>query len=203
MDYLFSRLGVKKKPAPFAIFALTFALILEAGEFAFGIKEIGFTLEEFFVFFFDTVVIFFVIFSIWKKKMKLLEVSIVVLKTFEGTYYPLIACRRIDFMAKTQMNDAFYLTNYILFGLASFMMFVALITFCIDKFTDTFTSWNWMKLFIILASAFMFVSTIFFAVEIIRGTIDWHDIFEPLSLHFMFFGVYATCEFIEGNPVHE
>ena len=55
-----------------------------------------------------------------------------------------------------------------------------------------------MKLLILIASVLMLASTIMYAIDFAHCTV-WFEIFEPISLMMMFFGVYGTCEYIEGE----
>ena len=202
MQKLFDILHVKSHPKTIALIALISALILETIEFIFEVRDEGFLYERLFTFIFDALVILFVIFSIIKNNIKVLEISIVVLKTFEGTFYPLIACRRLDRIIASDKVDTFYMVNHILFGVASAFMLIALIIYCVHKFTGTVRSWNLMKLAILIASLVSFISAIMFTIETIRGTVIWEEVIGPYCLALMFFGVYATCEYIEERATH-
>lgn len=202
MNVIFKLLTVKKHPTGVAFIALLFGLSFLTLSFVTEIIHQEILLQKIFAYVFEVMIIIFVLYSIIRKNTKVLEISIVVLKTFEGSYYPLIACAKLDTVIFGNFFDPFYVVNYIIFGVASLFMLVALIFYCTYKSHGKRTSWNFMKLFILLASSAMFVSSIFFVVETVRGTVHWSEIFEPIALCSLFFGVYATCEYIEEKVEH-
>ena len=202
MDKFFRFLRVKKRPTEIAFVSLVLALILETLDFVLLVREIGFYFERCFAFIFDVLVIIFVLYGILKRNEKLLEIAVVVLKAFEGTYYPLLACQKIDILVASVTPHDFYIADYVIFGISAFMMFIALIFYCIHKVTGTIRTWNFMKLCILIASFAMIINTILFSIATVRGVVEWNEIVEPICLSFMFFGVYATCEYIEEKINH-
>ena len=197
MHKLFDFLQIKKKAKLVAIIMLIVALCFEIVEFTSETISNGFSFEYFFAFIFDIAVTALIVFSLIKINIKLLEISIVVLKTFEGTYYPMRSAERLDVILSAGTVDTFNLVTHIFFAIASICMLIALVFYCLYKLTGRLVLWDIMKICMLTSSLAMIISAVLYTVEISRGEIHWEEILEPLTLACMFLGVYATCEFIE------
>lgn len=197
MTKLFNFIRIKYAAKYVAVIALSIALVLQTTEFISATIVEGFLSEHLFSFLVDLATSSFIIYAILAKHIKLLEISVIVLKTFEGTYYPLRSTQRIDALIASTGTTLFYVINHIIFAVASGMMLVSLIVFCIFKVNDKKKYWNIMKLCILIAAIVMLVSSVLYTINIVSGGIEWTELLEPYSLVLMFLGVYATCEYIE------
>ena len=198
MTKLFNFIRIKYAAKYVAVIALSVALTLLTIEFISETINDGFLSENLFSFFVDLITSILIIYAILTKHIKLLEISVIVLKTFEGTYYPLRSTQRIDALIASPGTSLFYVINHIIFAVASGMMLVSLIVFCIFKVNDKKKYWNIMKLCILIAAVVMLVSSVLYTINIVSGGIEWTELLEPYSLVLMFLGVYATCEYIEA-----
>ena len=55
-----------------------------------------------------------------------------------------------------------------------------------------------MKVWVLLASFFMFISTIIYVVDTVAiGESNWEEILEPASLTILFLGMFMTYEYVE------
>ena len=198
MEKIFDFLHLRKPGRIIGIVFIALALAFEIAEFILEIFEHGFYFENLFVLTFEVLTCSFIIYSLIKKNIKLLEVAIVILKTFEGTYYPLRSAQRLDAMLHNPTTTSFEVTNHIFFAISAFFMVFALVVYSVHKLNGRMVFWNIMKMLILVASILMLTSTILYIIEFRHSNV-WFEVFEPVSLTCMFFGVYGTCEYIEGE----
>lgn len=197
MQKIFDFIRIKRHPVIIGIILLSIALILETIEFIASVALEGFLFENLFAYIFDLFVNGFIVMSLSFKNVALIEVGLIVIKTFDGTYYPLRSCQRLDSIILNGV-DTFYLVNHILFAASAFSLLIALILFCIYKVNGQMKFWEVMKIVVLICSLLMFTSSVLYIIALIKGNITWEEVLEPIYLTCMFVGVYAACEYIEG-----
>ena len=120
-----------------AIVLILISLLVQVVEFIAVSMLDRFLLENLFAFLFEIVTNGFLIYALITKNNALIEVSLIVLKVFEGTYYPLRSFQRLDTLIYGGGND-FYIVSHILFASAAFSLLLALTSFAfIGKFPSS------------------------------------------------------------------
>ena len=87
-----------------AIVLISIALIIESIEFFSELQAEGFLFENLFAYIFEIVTNGLLIYALITKKPQLIEIAIIVLKVFEGTYYPLRSSQRLDALLASEAS---------------------------------------------------------------------------------------------------
>ena len=59
-----------------------------------------------------------------------------------------------------------------------------------------------MKMWVLVASFFMFGVTILYIIDFARGGIEWEEILEPIALTILFLGMFMTYEYVEEETIY-
>lgn len=196
----FNLIKDKYRARKIAIVFISVALLFSSLEFIFGLTFGHFRYENLFAFLFELLANGILILAVVKMNVELVEIALVVLKVFEGTYYPLRSSQRLDALLAKQVIDPFDIGIHILFAIAAFSLLFALIFFCIYKYNNKKKQWDIMKWCIIVSTVMMLASVVMYSVYIAtHNGNEWREIFEPLSMTMLFIGMFATCEYVEED----
>lgn len=184
------------------IITISIALLIVTLEFIFTTTFEGFTFENLVTYLFELIVNGVLIYSLIIKKPTLIEISLVVAKVFEGTYYPIRSAQRLDILVRSEV-DTLEVVSHIFFAVTAFSLLVALLLFCIYKVLDKKVFWDAMKISILVSTSLMLISTVFYIITtIMYQGLGWEEILEPLSMSIMFFGMFAICEYVEEETIY-
>ena len=180
-----------------AVILICIALAIETVEFVMSSIDY-FSYQTLFAYVFEIITNGLLIYALLRKKPLLVELSLVILKVFEATFYPLESCERLDTLLKIDNLDTFYIVTHVLFAIAAFSLLFGLIFFCIYKLKDNIKYWDIMKIWVLIASVFMAVIAILYAIEIVKNdNMPWEEILEPVALCILFLGMFMTYEYVE------
>ena len=185
-----------------AIVLIIIALALETVEFIAESISGEFLFQDLFAFIFELVTNGLLIYALIQKNSTLIEIALVVLKVFEGTFYPIKSCERLDSLLLAQDGTTFDIIVHILFAISAFSLLFGLIFYCIYKYKDDIKYWDIMKLWVFIASFFMFGVTILYVIDYINGNILWEEMLEPIALTILFFGMFMTYEYVEEEIIY-
>lgn len=186
-----------------AITLITIALIIETVEFVFSCFSEIFLFQDLFAYIFEVVTNGLLIYALISKKSVLIEIALIVLKVFEGTFYPIKSCERLDSLLLAQDGSTLDIVSHILFAISAFSLLFGLIFFCIYKYKDDIKYWDIMKLWVFIASAFMFGITILYIIDFaVNGEMSWEEILEPIALTILFLGMFMTYEYVEEETIY-
>ena len=183
-----------------AIILIAIALVLEAIEFFVGASH-NFKFESLFLFVFDLIANGLILGALFFKNIPLIETGLIVVKVFDGTYYPLSSSRKLDVLVRLPNKDAINICEHAIFALAAFALLVALFFFCLYKFKGVRHAWDVMKILLLAAALLMMASIVISSIEVSRGASNWHEVLEPTFLTILFLGMFATCEYTEEETV--
>ena len=185
-----------------AIGLIAAALAVMTLEFILDIVFEGFYFENLFAYFFELVFSGGLLYAIIVKNPPIIEICLVVLKVFEGSYYPLRATQRIDAILNSNVSN-FELANHLLFALAALLLLIALIFFCIYKYKNLLKYWDIMKFLLLGASLLTLVSTILYLVfSLSNAGQDWEEILQPAAMSLLCIGMFMTCEYVEEETIY-
>lgn len=179
-----------------AMILIAIALVLEAIEFFIGASH-NFKFESLFLFVFDLIANGLILGALFFKNIPLIETGLIVVKVFDGTYYPLSSSRKLDVLVRLSNIDAINICEHVIFALAAFALLVALLFFCLYKFRGVRHAWDVMKILLLGAALLMMASIVISSIEVSRGASNWHEVLEPTFLAILFLGMFATCEYTE------
>ncbi|MCR4879520.1 MAG: hypothetical protein K5906_01000 [Bacilli bacterium] len=186
-----------------AIVLISIALILVCVEYAVEVAHGAFTYEYTFEFVFEVIANVILIRALFKKNPTLIEISLVVLKVFEGFYYPLASAQQLDALLKDPNTETANYVAHILFAVAAASLFAALILFCFYKVKDNIKYWTAMKVCVLVSAFMMFVTTIFGLVFIIMLDYkEWELLLSPVALTILFVGMFNTYEYVEEEIIY-
>ena len=186
-----------------AIILISIALVLETVEFAFDCTTGAFLFQNLFAYIFEVVTNELLIYALIRKHPPLIEIALVVLKVFEGTYYPIKSCERLDSLLLAQDGSTLDIVSHILFAISAFSLLFGLIFYCIYKLSDKIKYWDIMKFWVLIASFFMFGITILYIVDFaLHGEISWEELLEPIALTILFLGMFMTYEYVEEEIIY-
>lgn len=187
----------------FAIILISIALIIETVEFAFECTSGEFLFQTLFAYIFEVVTNGLLIYALIKKYPPLIEIALIVLKVFEGTYYPIKSCERLDSLLLAQEGSVLDIVSHILFAISAFSLLFGLIFFCIYKLNDKIKYWDIMKLWVFIASFFMFGIAVLYIIDFaINGDMEWEELLEPIALAILFLGMFMTYEYVEEEIIY-
>ena len=185
-----------------AVILICIALAVETVEFITSSIDY-FLYQSLFAFLFEIITNGLLIYALLRKKPVLIELALVILKVFEATFYPLESCERLDALLRIDQIDTFYIVTHVLFAIAAFSLLFGLIFFCIYKLKDNIKYWDIMKIWVLVASVFMAVITILYAIEIVKNdNMSWEEILEPIALSILFLGMFMTYEYVEEEIIY-
>lgn len=197
---IFNLIKSKEAARLLAMFIISITIVLETVEYFVDLRH-GFTYERLFPYVFDMIANIFIVGTLIAKKIALIEVALIVLKVFDGTYYPFVSAQRLDALLMTQHYTVESITYYVLFATAAFLLIVALFFFCVFKYNNSRKAWDVMKMFIMGSAVLMLVAIGLYIHEITIGNVHWENILEPCCLFFLFTGMFLTCEYVEEIPI--
>lgn len=197
---VFNLIKSKELSRMLAIIILSITLVLETVEFIVETQH-GFTFERLFPYVFDLIGNIFIISTLIAKKIGLIEVALIVLKVFDGTYYPFIGAQRLDMLLMTENYSLESVAYFIIFATSSFLLIFALFFFCVFKYNGSRKAWDIMKIFILGAAVAMLVAIALYIHQITVRNVEWESILEPCCLFLLFTGMFLTCEYVEENPI--
>ena len=186
-----------------AIVLISIALIIESVEFFSVAFEDRLLFENLFAYIFEIVSNGLLIYALIRKKPPLIEIALIVLKVFEGTYYPLRSSQRLDALLASEAST-FSIVTHILFAIAAFSLLFGLVFFCIYKLKDeSIKFWDIMKVWVLIASVFMFSIVILYLIEMIKyREMSWEELLEPIALTVLFLGMFMTYEYVEEEIIY-
>lgn len=195
-------IGNMKIARRLAIVLINISLMIQVVEFIFNIMD-AFSFETLFAFVFEIITNGILIYALNRKKPVLIEIALIVIKIFEATYYPLRSCQRLDTITAIAEVPTFYIVVHIMFAIGAFSLLFGLIFYCVYKVWDSIRFWDIMKIWIILASIFMLINTILYAVELSKNQdMRWTEILEPIALTILFAGMFVTYEYVEKEIIY-
>lgn len=186
-----------------AIILILIALILESIEFFSELHAEGLLFENLFAYIFEIVTNGLLIYALITKKPPLIEIALIVLKVFEATYYPLRSSQRLDALLASEAST-FSIVTHILFAIAAFSLLFGLIFFCVYKLRgEKVRHWDLMKVWVLIASIFMFAIVILYIVEMVKyQEMSWEELLEPVALTILFLGMFMTYEYVEEEIIY-
>ena len=186
-----------------AILLIVVALILQTIEFVANAAGGKFLFETLFAYIFDFTTNILLAYALLRNKVVLIEIALVVLKVFDGTYYPLKSCQRLDALMIVEEIPTFYLVSHILFAVAAFSLLLALICYCTYKVRDNVRFWSIMKIFVLVATVFMAAVAVLYCIESARNSeVPWSEVLEPVSCTVLFFAMFVTYEYVEELTIY-
>ena len=203
MAFQFNLVKNKNRARMVAIVINTIALLLAANEFVISIINTGFWLENLASFLFELLLNTALIISLLIKEIEFIEMSLVLLKVYEGTYYPIISAQRLDALMQDEAR-ALTIANHTMFASFSFMLLISLLFFVLFRLTHKNHFWHLMKLVILVGSVLMCVSIAIhiFDIAYSNGWNKWHVILEPISLAVLMVGMFLSCEYVEEETIY-
>lgn len=185
------------------IILIMISLIIQVVEFIWLTNVNGMVYETFVAFVIELVTNAALIYCLVRERHELIEVVLVVLKVFEGTYYPIKSAQRLDTLIHSDATR-FDVFTHILFAVSAFSLLIALVAFCFYKHRNSIKAWNIMKILILLSTLLMLISTILYIVETaVNPEQPRQELMEPISLLFLFLGMYASCEYVEEETIYD
>ena len=186
-----------------AIILILIALILESVEFFSELHAEGLLFENLFAYIFEIVTNGLLIYALITKKPPLIEIALIVLKVFEGTYYPLRSSQRLDALLASEAST-FSVVTHVLFAIAAFSLLFGLIFFCVYKLRgEKVRHWDLMKVWVLIASIFMFAIVILYIIEMVKyQEMSWEELLEPVALTVLFLGMFMTYEYVEEEIIY-
>ena len=199
----FNFINNKELAKQLAVILLSIALFFVIAEFICNILYKGFYFEDLVGYVFEFLFNGSLIYALIRKKTTLIEITLVLLKVYEGTYYPLRSAQRLDTLNMYSNASQFDISTHILFAIAAFSLLIALFLFCIYKARNNNSAWGLMKISILIATVMMVISTGFYIYLVSsEGGDRWLELFEPISLSILFFGMFLTCEYVEEDTLY-
>ncbi len=186
-----------------AIVLISIALVLVSIEYIAEVAHGNFSYEYTFAFVFEVVTNLVLIGALAKKTPSLIEISLVILKVFEGFYYPLVSAQQLDALLKDQNAEVIDYIAHILFAVAAASLFAALILFSFYKVKNNIKYWTAMKICVLVSALMMVITIIFIAVALIAlKSNEWEYILSPIALTILFVGMFATYEYVEEEIIY-
>lgn len=185
-----------------AIIFLLLGLIILTLEFVLDAVLVKFYYENLFAYLFELFFNVVLIIALFKKIPIMIEINLIVLKAFEGSYYPLRATQRID-QININNTSIFELINHIIFALSAFALLIALIYFCLYKINNKKNNWDIMKILLLISGIMMLISTISYVVySLINSGNEWEEILQPGSMTSLIAGMLMACEYVEEETIY-
>ena len=173
-----------------AVIFFTIGIILEIVELIFQIidKEINaFNVGSFILHF---TFYAFLTFGLFSRKDKITDIGLMVLKVFDGVFYPLLALQRID---KFRWNTAIGSVEIITFLSAAIMVFLVLFFFICEKIKPRKIYWHLVIVFLFLSAISILANFISMCIDANMYQKIWTTGLESGYLCLLFSGmIFAT-----------
>jgi len=195
---------IKNKHAAYllAIVLIIIALAIETVEFISESILGVFLFENLFTYIFELVTNGLLIYALIRRNSILIEIALVVLKVFEGTFYPIKSCERLDSLLLAQDGTTFDIIAHILFAISAFSLLFGLICYCIYKYANKIKYWDIMKIWVLIAACFMLGVSVLYVIDFVHENISWEEMLEPIALTILFLGMFMTYEYVEEETIY-
>ena len=190
----------KKLPVEFsamrlaAIIFYIFAVTVDIFRFSFEVASGAFLLYELAVIIFDTIFGFALLFGLFKRNYGLIDLMLVILKVWDGTFFILNSFMKFD---SGHINYLERITNDFLLA-AGILSLTTFFFFCLHYYYEENKYWKWIEFTVFLTGIALLGATIVAIINCTTGDIQWFNVMEIVAMCLQTLAIYFVCRYVEN-----
>jgi len=185
-----------KDKSPMRIIAIvlySIAIVADIGRFIFQMTSGTFALYELAVLIFDTFFGLALLFGLFKRNYSLIDLMLVILKVYDGTFFILNSLMKID---NGHINTLDFTSNMFLVA-AGVVSLITFIFFCFHYYYEENKYWKWIESSVMLTAILLFVAAVLTIVSYVNNQVNWFYVAEILAMCMQTFAIYFVCKYVE------
>lgn len=190
----------KKLPvefSPMRLLALIFyilAVAVDIFRFSFEVAGGAFLYYELAVIIFDTVFGFALVFGLFKRNYGLIDLMLVILKVWDGTFFILNSLMKFD---SGHINTLERITNDFLLA-AGILSLVTFFFFCLHYYYEENKYWHWIEFTVFLTGIAFIGATTVAIINCASGGVQWFYVMEIVAMCMQTIAIYFVCRYVEN-----
>lgn len=189
--------ALPKEFSPMRLAALVlyiFAVSVDIFRFSFEVASGTFLYYELAVIIFDTVFGFALVFGLFKRNYGLIDLMLVILKVWDGTFFILNSLMKFD---NGHINSLERITNDFLLA-AGILSLTTFFFFCLHYYYEENKYWRWIELTVFLTGIALLGATIVSIINCSTGGIQWFNVMEIVAMCLQTLAIYFVCRYVEN-----
>ena len=189
--------ALPKEFSPMRLAALIFYIIAVAVDifrFSFEVASGAFLYYELAVIIFDTVFGFALVFGLFKRNYGLIDLMLVILKVWDGTFFILNSLMKLD---NGHINYLERITNDFLLA-AGILSLTTFFFFCLHYYYEENKYWHWIEFTVFLTGIALLGATIVAIINCTTGDIQWFNAMEIVAMCLQTLAIYFVCRYVEN-----
>lgn len=189
--------ALPKEFSPMRLAALIFYIIAVAVDifrFSFEVASGAFLYYELAVIIFDTVFGFALVFGLFKRNYGLIDLMLVILKVWDGTFFILNSLMKLD---NGHINYLERITNDFLLA-AGILSLTTFFFFCLHYYYEENKYWHWIEFTVLLTGIALLGATIVAIINCTTGDIQWFNVMEIVAMCLQTLAIYFVCRYVEN-----
>ena len=185
-----------KERAPVRIVAISiyiFAVVLDLIRLIFQFQETQVVYYELAVLVFDAVFGIALIVGLLKRNLALIDLMLVILKVYDGTFFILNSLMRID---SGHINTLDRISNYFLIA-AGVVSLITFFFFCLHYYFEENKYWKWIIFTVLLTAILLLVSAIISTINFAQGNVGWFYVVEILAMCLQTMAIHFVCRYVQ------
>ena len=188
--------ALPKEFSPMRLAALIFyifAVIVDIFRFSFEVASGTFLYYELAVIIFDTVFGFALVFGLFKRNYGLIDLMLVILKVWDGTFFILNNLMKFD---NGHINYLERMTNDFLLA-AGILSLTTFFFFCLHYYYEENKYWHWIEFTVFLTGIALLGATIVSIINCTTGDIQWFNVMEIVAMCLQTLAIYFVCRYVQ------
>ncbi|MBE6134314.1 MAG: hypothetical protein E7178_06605 [Erysipelotrichaceae bacterium] len=177
-----------------ALILYIFAVAVDIFRFAFEVADGAFLYYELAVIIFDTVFGFALVFGLFKRNYGLIDLMLVILKVWDGTFFILNSLMKFD---NGHINSLELITNDFLLA-AGILSLTTFFFFCLHYYYEENKYWRWIEFTVFLTGIALLGATIVSIINCSTGGIQWFNVMEIVAMCLQTLAIYFVCHYVEN-----
>ena len=169
------------------------AIAIDITRFVFQLMSGEFILYDMAVLIFDTLFGMTLLFGLFKRNYSLIDLMLVILKVYDGTFFILNSLMKID---DGHINTLDFTTNMFLVaaGVVSLLTFVF---FCFHYYFEENKYWKWIESTVFLTGLLLLFAVILSAINYFDQQVEWFYVVEIIAMCVQTFAIYFVCRYVQ------
>ena len=175
-----------------ALILYIFAVAIDIFRFSFEVASGTFLYYELAVIIFDTVFGFALVFGLFKRNYGLIDLMLVILKVWDGTFFILNSLNKID---DGHINNLERVTNDFLLA-AGVLSLTTFFFFCLHYYFEENKYWRWIEFTVLLTGIALLGAAVVAIINCAQGGIQWFNVFEIVAMCFQTLAIFFVCLYV-------
>ena len=168
------------------------AIVVDIFRFSFEMASGTFLYYELAVITFDTIFGLVLVFGLFKRNYGLIDLMLVILKVYDGTFFILNSLNKIDtghINLLERLSNDFLLT-------AGIISLITFFFFCLHYYFEENKYWRWIEFTVLLTGVALLGATIVSFINCLNGGVQWYSVLEIVAMCFQTLAIFFVCLYV-------